>query len=306
MDDTKKEVARWTEIRLLIEKLTPDQSMSEKVLLRVHNVAAGIDEGDEFLDVIPVSDNNVLAVYAKDVEMYEFVTDKGIIPPKCVRKGAILFDVETQTALKHIPFFLNEKSSVEGLQISSQSSYIVDSDLRMFDYDNSKFHCQIQSCQFYSRNAKLALNGRYIIGISANQRDIVVVRTSDDKNIGSMFVHGKATCLEVADDDRTVVVGCEDGRVMVLSLILELADPLREYIENMPSRKEEIAEDNLIINDVHRLSLSTPDQHRLSARLRTASLAEERRPPSYTTLHRAVTISRMSHRERSPNSCVQQ
>ncbi|XP_045171838.2 NACHT and WD repeat domain-containing protein 2-like [Mercenaria mercenaria] len=305
-NNTKKEQSRWTEVRLLVQKITPNQNPSDQVLLRVQNLVDDVDDTDEFLDLIPVFDGNVIAVYAKDIDMYEFVTDKGIIPPKCTRKGAILFDVEGQTALRHIPLFLETKSKLEGLQISSQNCFILDSDLRVFKYDNFSFYQHIQCCKFAPNCTKFALNGRYIIGISENQRDILVVRTSDDKKVGSMFVHGKATCLRVADDDRTVIVGCEDGRIMILSLILEMADPLREHIEKLPSRSEEPVQNNLIINDVHRLSLSTPDQQRLSARLRKASIAEERRPPSYTTLHRAVTISRMSSRERSPNACAQQ
>ena len=303
---TSKELSRWTEVRLFLQNITSNQTQSEPVVLRLQNLVESVDDNDEFLDLIPVSDGNILAVYAKDVQVYEFVTDKGIMPPKCTRKGAILFDVDGQTALKHIPLFLETNSRLQDLQISRQYCHILDSDLRVFKYDNFCFHLQIRSCKFAQGSAKLALDGRYVLGISENQRSIEVVRTSDDTKIGSMFVHGKATCLKVADDDRTVIVGCEDGRIMILSLILDFADPLREYIEKMPSRCEEPVQDNLIIKDLRRLSLSTPDQQRLSARLRSESIAEERRPPSYTTLHRAVTISRMSSRERNYNACAQQ
>lgn len=303
---TKKELSRWAEVRMFIQQILPSHDSSDQVLLRVQNLFDGADDNDEFLDVIPVSDGNILAVYAKDIKTYEFITDKGIVPPKITRKGAVLFDVGSQTSLRHIPNLLETRSNLEGLQVSSQFSYIVDSDLRVFSYDTFSFIRQINCCKFAPSTAKLAMNGRYIIGISENQRDLLVIRTAEDKKIGSVFVHGKATCLQVAEDDRTVVVGCEDGRIMIFSLILEFADPLREYIEKFPSRCEEPVEDNLIINDVRRLSLSTPDKHRLSARLRKASIAEQRRPPSYTTLQRAVTISRMSNRERNSNACAQQ
>lgn len=304
--NTKKEVSRWNEVRLLIQKLNTDSNPCEQELLRVQNLVEDVGDADQFLDVLPVADNNVLAVYAKGIGSYEFVTDKGIIPPNGIRKGAILLDIESQIVLKHIPCFAEAGTRVETLQFSSQYSYFMDSDLRIFDYNTSAFHLQIQSCKLLPGSAKFALDGRYLVGITENQRNIVVIRTADGKNVGSLFVHGKATCMSVAEDDRTVAVGCEDGRVMILSVVLEFADPLREHIEKLASRCEEPEENNLINNDIRRLSMSTPDQHRLSARLRTTSVTQERRPPPYTTLERAVTISRMSNRERTTTPCIQQ
>ncbi|KAL4223122.1 NACHT and WD repeat domain-containing protein 2 [Mactra antiquata] len=303
---TNKETSRWNEVRLLIQKLNTNANPCEQELLRVQNLVKEVGDDDQFLDVLAVTDDNVLAVYAKGVGSYEFVTDKGIVPPKYIRKGAILLDIESQIVLKHIPCFMEAGSRIDNLQFSSQYSMIIDDDLRIFNYESSSFHSQSTSCKLYPGSAKFVMDGRYIVGISDNQRDIIVVRTSDDKNVGSLFVHGKATCIRVADDDRTVVVGCEDGRVMVLSVILEFADPLREHIEKLATRCEEPEENDLINNDIRRLSLSTPDQHRLSARLRTAHIAEERKPPPYTTLERAVTISRMSNRDRDVTPCIQQ
>lgn len=303
---TGKELSRRNEVRLFVQSTSSPNESGEQTLLRVQNLVTDVDDDAEFLDIVQVNDGNVLAVYAQIEKGFEFVTDKGILPPKNLRKGAILLDVEKLEALKHIPVFLESLSRLEGLLISSQFNLILDSDLKVFKYNSTSFQHQITSTSFAAGKIRLAMDGRYVIGISRNQTKIVVVRTADDTTLGSVFVHGKATCLEVADDDRTVVVGCEDGRVMIMSLILELADPLREYIEKLPSRCDDDFDGNLIVSDVRRLSLSTPDQHRLSARLRKSAQAEERRPPSYTTLQRAVTVSRLSNRARSASSCTQQ
>jgi hypothetical protein len=62
--------------------------------------------------------------------------------------------------------------------------------------------------------------------LTPNFREVIVVRTCDGVVKGHIFVHGCATCVSVGADDRTIIVGCEDGRVMILTVILELCDPV--------------------------------------------------------------------------------
>ena len=306
IDPSGKELSRRNEVRLLVQSVTPSNENGEKKILRLQNLTSDVGDDDQFLDIVPVQGGNVLIVYGQDMDGYEFVTDVGIVPPKVLRKGAILVNIEKMEPLQHLPQFLESTSQIKGLIISSRSTYILDSDLKVFKSGSGGSQHQIRASNFVPGCARLALDGRYVIGISDTRRKIDVVRTTDDKTLGSVFVHGKAVCLEVADDDRTVVVGCEDGRVMIMSLILEFADPLREHIEKLQSRCDDDFDGSLIVSDVRRLSMSTPDQHRLSARLRKSAQEDERRPPSYTTLQRAVTVSRMSNRERTASSCAQQ
>ena len=305
-EHTKKEIARWSEIRLFVQKLSETQNTADQTILRLQNIVDNVQDKDEFLTVKATSDGNVLIVYAKDVDTYVFETDKGIIKPHNVPKGAVLYDVESGLTVKHIPYFLSPSSDVDRVLMSRNCSVIVDQKLKAFKLDTSKHIGTVDDKTMLPKTARLALNGKYLIGISDDQRKIMVVRVCDGKELGYVFVHGRATCLEVAEDNRTVVVGCTDGRVMILSLILEFSDPLREYIEKLPSRSGNEDEDNLISSDVSHISHSTPDQRRLSARIRKLSLDQERRPPSYTTLYRAVTVSRQSSRTRGVNACVQQ
>lgn len=51
-----------------------------------------------------------------------------------------------------------------------------------------------------------------------------------------MFVHGVADHIQAARDDRTVLIGCRDGRVMVFSVLLELTDHMQELVNLLPSR----------------------------------------------------------------------
>ena len=306
---TNKELSRWSEIRLFIQKLSICQTPDDQDLLRVTNLAEHLDVLDQFIDVKPVSDNNIVAIYVRNLKQYEFELDKGIVHPKNKEKGAFVYDVCSNAVLKHITSFLHPTTCLDTLKFSTNHSVVIDEAFQVFSGDTFTFLRQIkQDNDLLRKSGRFALDGAYIIAISANRRNIVVFRTSDGHELGSVFVHGRAECLEVSNDGRTVVAGCQDGRVMIFSLILGFSDPLREYIEYLPSRSETLSEEeNDLINvDVRHISNSTPDHHRLSARIRRKSISQERRPPSYTTLHRAVTVSRQSNRQRGTNACIQQ
>ena len=305
-DRNKKEVSRRSEVGLFVRKLSEKQRQADQLTLRLHNIVDDVNDNDELLAVKGLSDGNILVVYANDVDPYTFEIDKGMIKPQSVPKGAVIFDANARAAVKHIPCFLNPSSDVDRLRLSGSTSVIIDQRLNAFKLDTSRHIGGSDDKKMRPESAKLALDGRYMVGISDDQLRILVFRVSDAKQLGYVFVHGRATCLDVAEDGRTVVVGCHDGRVMILSLILGFSDPVREYIEKLPSRCLRDGEDNLISTDVSHISHSTPDQQRLSARMRKVSLDQERLPPSYTTLYRAVTISRQSSRSRDGSSCAQQ
>ena len=305
-DKNKKEIARWSEVALFVQKLSENEMPEDQVTLRLHNIVDEVNESDELLAVRGLPDGNILIVYANDVDPYTFATDKGIVKPQSIPKGAVVFDANARAALKHMPCFLYPSSDVDSLRFSTSPSIIVDQKLNAFKLETSRHVGGADCTEMRPESAKLALDGKYMIGISKDQLRILVYRVSDAKELGYVFVHGRATCLDIAEDDRTVVVGCHDGRVMILSLILEFCDPVREYIEKLPSRCREDDEDNLISTDVNHISRSTPDQQRLSARMRKVSLDQERLPPPYTTLYRAVTVSRQSNRSRAGSACAQQ
>lgn len=303
---TKNEVSRWSEVGLFVQKLSENQKESDQILLKLHNIIDDVDEKDKPLAVKSLVDGNILVIYAKTVDDYIFETDIGIVKPRNVAKGAVICDAESGSAVKHIPCFVDISTDVDRLRISETCSVIIDQKLNVFELDSSRHVGSIDVKLIFPGSANLALDGKYLIGISSDQLRILVFRVSDGKELGFVFVHGRATCLEVAHDGRTIVVGCSDGRVMILSLILEFSDPVREYIEKLPSRSRNDDENHLISTDISHISHSTPDHHRLSARMRKVSLGQERRPPSYTTLYRAVTVSRQSSRTRGVNACTQQ
>ena len=128
---------------------------------------------------------------------------------------------------------------------------------------------------------------------------------------GSLLVHGKATYLEVADDQRTIAVGTTDGRILLLSLVLDLSDPYIELIQTFPSRNPPpppslTGESNnglLMEKDALLIQGNTPELARLSAKIRTEFKLAEKKQPSFRRLSQAVVNTMRTNRARS-QACV--
>ncbi|XP_033746900.1 NACHT and WD repeat domain-containing protein 2-like [Pecten maximus] len=298
------ESIRWHEIRLLVRDLS--QAGNECIFLRVQNALPEADETSQFLDAFPVENDNVFLIYGNNVESYTFDAASGIIRPQNIEKGALLYNVEKEVCLKHISSFLEPSTDINNIQFSSRFSVVLDSKTNIYSGCNYTTRCRSET-EFAPGTACLALDGRYVVGLSCNLREVLVTRSNDGFLKGHMFVHGRATCLNVGADDRTVAVGCEDGRVLILSLILELSDPVRDIIEHFPSRlhvpdSSRSSKEHLIKEDIRRMSCKTPDLVRLSARIQSAR-AESRRPPSRQMISTAVRVTRQTSQVRS-EACV--
>lgn len=304
--NTKKERSRHYEVQLMMQDIS--ESGDEVTLLKIQNIVEDIEEDCQFLDVKTNSKNNLVLLYAKGVDQYVFDMEKGLIRPSYVHKGLVLYDFKNSTILKHIPEFLLPSSDINSLVISRNQLVIMDQNRNVFSVVNPRSSTPIDK-QFGIGTPRFVLDGRFIVGLTPNFREVIVVRACDGVVKGHMFVHGCATCVSVGADDRTVVVGCEDGRVLILTVILELCDPVREVIELFPSRqlKPEKEPDSarLIKKDIRHMMCRTPDHARLSARLQTSALEDNRRPPSHKVISAAVTMTQQMKRSRSEVCSIQ-
>ncbi|KAL5016818.1 hypothetical protein ScPMuIL_006407 [Solemya velum] len=274
------------------------------------------------LMAFPLSDDNIVILEPVDVSsnfneemcfMNVSVTidqillitlqDKSLSETNNRNFSAILYSLDSKTVLKCISHQV-EIDCVPRAIHSPDYLCILDSKMRFFSMNSSKF---VSDCELPLdlMSMRCVLDGRYIVGITNNRREIVAVRSSDGVQRDHIFVHGLATCLEVAADGRTIVVGCSDGRVMILTLVLELCDPVRELLSDLPSRKVmKVAEPNPLSHDLRRLSSASP-LSRLSARRKFGVLVDNRRPPTYQTLSNAVLASRQCRAIRSQACCIQ-
>ena len=306
--ETNLELARWTEIRLFVKILSG--SKTEESFIRIQNIIDGAEADSQFLETFPTHDERLILLYGRGIEKFEFESSKGLVIPPVVSKGAIVFDVEREECLFHIPGILRAESSLESLLVSSKRAVLLDSDMNLF-FGDSYRNVNFIDTSFSPGNFRLALDGKYIAGLSSNKREVIVVRASDGKNVGHVFVHGVATCMELGEDDRTVVVGCEDGRIMILTLILDVSDPYRDIMSTFPSRntitngtQNGDNTDNLIREDVRQMECRTPDLARMSARRRSRSRsASGRRTPDHQTISTAMLLARRNSQTRS-EACV--
>ena len=68
----------------------------------------------------------------------------------------------------------------------------------------------------------LVMDGKYLATVSTSREDIKIFRANDGVLKASFFIHGLVKTMGVASDDRTLVIGTHDGRVMMMTILLEL------------------------------------------------------------------------------------
>ncbi|KAK3084992.1 hypothetical protein FSP39_022500 [Pinctada imbricata] len=306
--ETKQELANWIEIRLFVKNISSRSKEMDRI--RIQNLVDGADDRTQFLEIFPTDDEKLLILYGRNIDCFEYNPDKGLVIPEIVMKGAILYDIEREECLRHIPGIFRPDSFVSSLLISKDFSVALDGNMNLFSGESYR-NVHFIDTEFSPGNYRLALNGKYIVGLLSSKREIVVVRTTDGKNLGHVYVHGEASCLEVGDDDRTVVVGCEDGRVMILTLILDTSDPVTDIIMKFPSRSGESKilsnwdmRYSLLRSDLHHMRCRTPDTSRLSARSRRRS-SSGRRTPDHQTISTIVRLTRRNSQNRSEACCLQ-
>ena len=84
----------------------------------------------------------------------------------------------------------------------------------------------------------LLLDGNYIALLSDNDSVVRLVNTRNSVERSHYLLHGTAVDMKVGTDDRTVYVSTDDGRVVVMTVILELCDPVTMLVRYIPSRRK--------------------------------------------------------------------
>ena len=65
---------------------------------------------------------------------------------------------------------------------------------------------------------------------------LYAIRVADCKVIGHVDCHTVITCLKLCRDQRTLVVGCEDGSLVSYVIVDPYLDYMPKILENIPSR----------------------------------------------------------------------
>ncbi|XP_067664530.1 NACHT and WD repeat domain-containing protein 2-like [Haliotis asinina] len=284
---TKVEQSRTFYMKLYTRTLLGKQT--EEKILCVKDFLKHADPNDQFVDVRIIGGDKLLIIYSKDPVTASFDKESGLVLSEASHKAALVYDPEKESVIRHLLHIAKPDSILSQTVISRLSSVLVDDQLRVFDHQENKLQTEINT-KFAAGCHRLALDGAYVIGISHDRRSVIVARSVDGEQKGRLFIHGKATCIEVAEDDRTVVVGCYDGRVMILSLVLELSDPVTELIDKLPSRIPPIGHREPLVNgDIRHMQQSLPEITRLALKLKEDHERQARRQTSFRALATSVT-----------------
>lgn len=274
----------------------------ETNFLSIQHLMVKANATDQILHARLMYDGQVLFIYS-DARGIDRSGSSTILSSETTA-SAFIYDFQTQCALRHFPQFLSPGSIVEGTVFSQAFSFALDSNLEIINLKTGDKMEKLSG--FDPKLCAFALDGRYICALATNKKEVLVIRSCDGLVKGRLLVYGQGTALCVGENGRTVAVGCEDGRVLIFSLILELSDPLREFAGKLPSRDTLETECGLLERDIARITSASSDLRRLSAKLDRTRLNERRRPPSYRLLTNSVRMTQNWNRVRGSQTCCMQ
>lgn len=148
------------------------------------------------------------------------------------RRLAVLYDVRGNSVLNRIEPFLLPFSDVESTVMLQHGQTFVDNKCNVFKVDNT---CESQHTRHVgqleldvrsSHDVCFVLDGRYAVAMVGDGAELVLVRTEDGQEKGRLETHCRATVIAACAGGRSVLVGCEDGRIMAFMVVLEEADPV--------------------------------------------------------------------------------
>lgn len=290
--DEENESENEFETRLLVRGLFSPSATNR--MIKITDVIQTLGENDTLIDVFPYQECSCLVVYERREELNTAIS---------YPKGAVVYNVEKEECLTHFSSFLEPATDMTKIQFSSHNKVILDDKGILFSTESN---FKVPNTRNKERDLKcpcLALKGQYIVGLSKDCTELLVLRTCDGVQNAKIPVHGRGCCLSVGYDDRTIVVGCEDGKVMVWTLILQLSDPMVEVISKLPSRTPVPDKMNhsseLLENDINYIT------SRKSLNQTVSSQTDNRRPPSHQTVSTAVFLAQQTSLGRETPCYVQ-
>ena len=299
------ESARIYENVLFIQNFVNGKSVDSK-LLKIHDLLRYANTKDRMAHISVVHGNVVLIGYVKDVDHFLFDNSTGLKQPVTAEKGYILFNPKNMSVVRHLLCTLSPTTDMSISLMSKTSSKLVDNDLKVYNLLTNRLICQIDADLDFS-TTRLALDGNYLVSLSREGRSLYVHRTDDGTQLARLFIHGTATCLEVGEDQRSLVVGCKDGRVIILCLVLDCSDPYTDIISKIPSRLKPATNTGdkgvLIQHDVAVVQGQKPELIRLAEKIRTDVKVAVKRQASFKTITRAVIQQQRQHKSQA---CVVQ
>ncbi len=167
-------------------------------------------------------------------------------------KAAILYDVINNNVLKRFTTIFAKETNIEKLIVSNGNAFACDDRFDLFNVTESGNLIRNIERNNYKNlslsidHARFVFSGRYLIVSELDLQKVYVVRCYDSFRVATLKLKSKLTCLRVGEEDRTIVIGTQDGNVLALKLLVDLEKlEAIEYIKyyrqsRIKNRKETI------------------------------------------------------------------
>ena len=184
------------------------------------------------LHIRPYNSYTVIALYTNETDPSD--GDKRLEGYKhCY--GFMIFDICSGVVCQVIDNFVAPTTPLSDIIFTKDVSLCIDNQSNVFDMANGYYVKNIQPGKENVPPRCLALRGS--VALYFENELLYAVRVADGKAIGNVNVHGTITCINVCHDERTVVVGCEDGSLVSYVLIDALLEDHIKLIASIPSRQ---------------------------------------------------------------------
>ena len=216
----KSIVDRNFQIHLAMIDLKAPSSVNLKTLA---NIWPGAEPDMNLLSIRPSSEENFTVIYAKQMPLATPKDQAFLYRKSTMDKGAFIFSALKSDILYTYRNFLKPDSMIDETLITKSLSMALDDKGRTFNNVNATQRSDFGNDVTISMT-RFLLNGKYLVTLSANQQEVRFLRTSTGDCVTQCPVHGEASCIAVGNDERTVYVGTSDGRVMMMTFIMEDPD----------------------------------------------------------------------------------
>ncbi|XP_074641218.1 NACHT and WD repeat domain-containing protein 2-like [Tubulanus polymorphus] len=159
--------------------------------------------------------------------------DDAIVREDSVQRGLVLFDVNSKMVNHVCENFFGPTVPIDHrLLFSPDLTYCIDFQSNIFDVSSGYFLRQLNedSAQPWA----LAVGGKVVVFVDG--AELYALRLEDGKEIVRCNVQSNINSIKVGSDERTVVIGCADGRVQSYMVIDEMYENRSQLIRSIPTR----------------------------------------------------------------------
>ena len=162
--------------------------------------------------------------YEYDYERFKFKRDIR------TEKAAVIYDARLNQVVRKFSRIFDINTNIDELILSDRNGYACDSLFNLYEVvESGQLIRNIERDNSYNSNLRLSiykaqflLEGRYLLASGVNRDKLYVVRCYDSFEVASLKLKSRLTCLRVGEEDRTIVIGTEDGNVLALKLLVDL------------------------------------------------------------------------------------